>query len=76
MWRRCRVSCVTGRPTDVGLQFGKACTLVAGMGRAVCFYVFCFFTFIPIPLSSLSPSYISSTISSVSFLPSLGDDTK
>ena len=37
-----------------------------------CFYFFCFFTFIPVPLSSLSLSFISSAISSVSFLPFSG----
>ena len=37
-----------------------------------CFYFFCFFTFIPVPLSTLSLSFISSTISSVSFLPFSG----
>ena len=58
-----------GRPTDIGLQLGKACYLVAGKGRGECFYFFSFFPFIPIPLSSLSLSFISSTIASVSFHP-------
>ena len=33
------------------------------------FLFLCFFTFIPVPLSSLSFSFISSTLSSISFLP-------
>ena len=61
-----------GRPTDIGLQLGKACFLVAGKGRGACFYFLCFFTFIPVFLSSLSLSFISSTISSISFLPFSG----
>ena len=34
-----------------------------------CFYFFLFFTFIPFSLSSLSLCFITSTISSISFLP-------
>ena len=62
-----------GRPADTGLQLGKACYPCSGVrvGRW-CFYFFCFFTFIPVPLSSLSLSFISSAISSVSFLPFSG----
>ena len=40
-----------------------------GKGRGGMFYFFCFFTFIPVLLSSLSLSFISSTISSIFFLP-------
>ena len=36
----------------------------------------CFFTFIPVPLASLSLSFISSTISSISFLPFSGRQHK
>ena len=43
-----------------------------GKGRGECFYFFCFFTFIPVLLSSLSLSFFSSTLSSVSFLPFSG----
>ena len=46
--------------------------LVAGKGKGEMFYFFCFFTVIPVPLSSLSLSSISSTISSICFLPSSG----
>ena len=57
-------------PTDIGLQLGKACYPVEGE----CFYFFCLFTFVPVSLSSLSLSFISSTITYFSL--SLGDDTK
>ena len=46
--------------------------LVAGKGRGECFYFFCFFSFIPVPLSSLSLSFIPATISYFSFLPFSG----
>ena len=50
---------------------------VAGNGRGGnVFYFFRFYTFIAVPLSSLSLSFISSTIFSISFSLSLGDDTK
>ena len=38
------------------------------MVEGECFYFFCFFTFITVPLSSLSLSFMSSTIYSISFL--------
>ena len=55
-----------GRPTDIGFQLGKACyPFLAGKGRGGnVLYFFCFFTFIPVPLSSLTLSFISCTISS------------
>ena len=46
--------------------------LVAGKSRGGMFFLFCFFTFIPVPLSSLSISFISSAVSSISFLPFSG----
>ena len=46
--------------------------LVAARVEGKCFYCFCFFTFVAGPLSSLSLSFISSTISSISFLPFSG----
>ena len=58
-----------GSPTDIGLQLGKACYPCS---RRECFYFFCFFSFIPVPLSSQSRSFISSTMSSISFLPFSG----
>ena len=44
-----------GRPSDICVQLGKACILVAGMGRGGMFLFLCFFTF---PLSSLSLSHL------------------
>ena len=62
-------------------SWARLAILVAGKGRGECFYFFCFyspfvffFPFIAVPLSSLSLSFISSTISSISL--SLRDDTK
>ena len=60
-----------GRPTDIGLRVRPA-ILVAGKGRGGELAFFCFFTFIPVPLSSLSFFVISSTLTSVSFLPFSG----
>ena len=68
VWRRCRVSYVTGASNDIGLQLGKACYPYSKYGCWGMFYFCCFFTFISVPLSSLSLSFISSTISSISFL--------
>ena len=51
-------------------SWARPAILVAGKGRGG------FFTFIPVPLSSLSVSFISSTISSVSFLPFSGRQHK
>ena len=48
-------------------SWSKPAVLVAGKGRGGMFYFFCFFTFIPVPLSSLFLSFISSTISSISY---------
>ena len=53
-----------GHPADSGLQLGKALQQVRVEGE--CFYLFYFFTFISVPLSSLSSSLLSL----------LGDDTK
>ena len=67
----------SGRPTDMILAYSWArpAILVAGKGRGGMF-LFCFFTFIPVPFSSLFHAFISSTLSSVFFLPFSGDDTK
>ena len=60
-----------------GIQLILACSwarpaiLVAGKGRGG-FFLFLLFTFTPVPLSSLSLPFISSTISSISFLPFFG----
>ena len=53
-------------------NWARPVTLVAGKGRGGMFYFFCFFTFILVRLSYLSLSFISSTISSISFLPFSG----
>ena len=53
-------------------SWARPAILVVGKGRGGMFYFFCFFTFIPVPLSSLSLSFISSTLSSISFLPLSG----
>ena len=57
-------------------SWARSAILVVGKDRGECFYFFCFFTFIPVLLSSLSLSFISSTLSStlssISFLPFSG----
>ena len=62
------------RGVQLILAYGWArpAVLVAGKDRGGMFYFFRFFTFIPVPLSSLSLSFISSTISSIYFLPFSG----
>ena len=69
-----KVSCILrhrGVQLILAYIWSRPAILVAGKGRGECFYFFCFFTFIPVPLSSLFLSFIS-TISSISFLPSFG----
>ena len=58
-----------GHTTEIGLQLGKACLLSLQQVRVEgdCFYFFCFFNFIHFPLSPLSLSFISSTISLLPF---------
>ena len=64
-----------------GVQLFLACSLtrpailVAGKGSERMFSFFCFSTFIPVPHSSLTLSFIS-TISSISFLPFSGRQYK
>ena len=70
-----KVSCILchrGVQLILANSWARPAILVAGKGRGGCFYFFCFFTFIPVPLSSLLLSFISSTISSISFLPFSG----
>ena len=65
-----KVSCILrhrGVQLILAYIWARPAILVAGKGRGDCFYFFCFFTFIPVPLSSLSLSFISSTISFLSF---------
>ena len=70
-----RVVCIL-RQRDVQLilaySWAKPAILVAVRVEGASFYFFCFFTFISVPLSSLSLSFLSSTISCVSFLPFSG----
>ena len=67
--RRCCVSYITGASSWYWLTVGQGLlSLYQVRVEGECFYFFCFFTFIPVPLSSLAPSFISSTISSISFL--------
>ena len=71
--RRCPLSYVTGGAQLIlAYSWARPAILVAGKDRGGCFYFFCFFTFIPVPLSSLSLSFISCTISSIFFLPFSG----
>ena len=61
-----KVSCIVrhwGIQLILAYSWARLAILVAGKGRGVCFY---FFSFIPVPLSSLSLSFISSTMSSIS----------
>ena len=53
-------------------SWARPAILVAGKGGGGSFYFYCFFTFISVPLSSLSLYFISFTISSISFLPFSG----
>ena len=73
-----KVSCIL-RHRGVQLILAYSCArlaILAGKGRGKCFYFFCFFSSIPFPLSSLTLSFISSTISSISFLPFPGRQLK
>ena len=70
-----KVSCILrhrGIQLILAYSWARAAILVVGKGLGVCFYFFFSFTFITVPLSSLSLSFISSTISSISFLPFSG----
>ena len=69
-----KVSCILRhRGVQLILAYSWARPAVlAGKGRGGMFYFVCFFTFIPVPLSSLFLSFICSTISSISFLPFSG----
>ena len=52
-------------------SWARPAILVAGKGKGGMFFI-CFFTFIPVPPSFLFLSFISNTISSISFLPFSG----
>ena len=70
------ILCHWGFQLILAYSWARPAILVAGKGRGGMFYFFCFFTFIPVPLSSLSLSFISCTISSISFLPFSGRQHK
>ena len=63
------ILCHQGVQLILAYSWARLAILVAGNGRGGCFYFFCFFPIIPVILSSLSLSFISSTIPSISFLP-------
>ena len=56
----------SGRPLILASSWARFAILLAGNGRGRMFLFLCFFTSIPVPLSSLSLSFISCTISSIS----------
>ena len=79
----CRVSCITEASNGDWLTVGQSLLsfpqVRVEVGQSLlslqqvrvagkCFYCFCFFTFIHFPLSPLSLSFISSTISSICLL--------
>ena len=66
-----KVSCVL-RHRGVHLRLAYLLSLRQVRLEEHCFYFICFFTFIHFALSPLSLSFISSTISSISFLPFSG----
>ena len=68
--QRCHVSYVTGAFNWDWLTAGQGpLSLQQVRVEGECFYFFCFFIFIHFPLSPLSLSFISSTISSISLHP-------
>ena len=70
---RCPVAFVTMAPNWYWLTVGQSLlSLQQVRVEGECCYFFCSFTFFQFHLSSLSLSFISSTISSISFLPFSG----
>ena len=70
---RCRVSCITEVSNWYWLTVGQGLlSLQQVWVEGECFCFFCFFTFIQIPHSPLSLSFISTTIPSICFLPFSG----
>ena len=70
-----KASCILrhqGVQLILAYSWARPAVLAAGMGRGGMFNFFCVFTFIHFPLSPLSLSFISSTISSISLLPFSG----
>ena len=76
--RMVKVLCILhhwGVQLTLAYSWARPAILIAGKGRGGMF-LFCFFTFIPVPLSSLSLSFISTTISSIFFSPFLWEMTQ
>ena len=70
-----KVSCILchrGIQMIMAYSWARPVILAAGKDRGEMFYFFSFFTFIRVPLSSMSLSFISSTICSICFLPFSG----
>ena len=75
--RRCPVAFVTRAPNWYWLPVGQSLlSLQQAKVEGECCYFFCSFTFFHFPLSFLSFSFISSTISLISFLPFSGRQHK
>ena len=71
--RRCPVAFVTGAPSWYWLTVGQGLLFLQQVRvEGECCYFFCSFTFSHFPFTSLPLSFISSTISSISFLPFSG----
>ena len=71
--RRWPIAYVTGVPNLYWLTVGQGLlSLQQVRAEGECCYFFCFFTFIPVPLSSLFLSFIFSSISSISIFPFSG----
>ena len=64
--RRCHVSNLIHRCVQLILAYSWARPAILVVGKGECFYFFCFFTFIFVPLSSLSLSFFS-TVSFLAF---------
>ena len=59
--------CHRGVQLILAYSWARPAILVASKGRGGMFFFFCFFTLIPVPLSSLSLSFIAFTISFLLF---------
>ena len=70
-----KVSCILhhwGVQLILAFSWARPAILVAGKGRGGWFCFFCFFTYILVLFLHMSLSFVSSTISSISFLPFSG----
>ena len=75
-----KVSCILrhcSMQLILAYSWARPAILVVGKGReGECFYFVCFSTLIPVSISSVSLSFISSSISFVSFIPLSGKGHK